>query len=374
MAILKFKNENGEWEAAETPGALKYTEQTLTESQKAQVKANLGITNSGGGSGTAVYVGTDLSDYNLASGKGTLELAIGAEKPWQVGDLYVDTVYNSIYRCASYTSDYTYTWELIFGELLSSVHTGTELYDNSNGAISNNKVSLMIYETKSWKPGNLYIDTDFNAIFKCTDCYFRGYYAYTWDLIANLGGGSSSGDGIETFENVTPTTFNWFDLFGITSNQYSSIVQKQKTVRLKFANGCGINFGARQVVDANYNMTTYPGAAIPECGDMYGTPGESFGSMGSYSSDCYLTEAIVTVSGMPSYSSSGASICLSVNYCGSTGTFVIWYGNGSSGERPWDSANDGYYGQKVTDVMNFYWSSPAMAVTAALNKAAEATY
>lgn len=44
MAILKFLNQNGEWEVAETPAAVKYTEQNLTDAQKAQVKANLGIT------------------------------------------------------------------------------------------------------------------------------------------------------------------------------------------------------------------------------------------------------------------------------------------------------------------------------------------
>lgn len=43
MAILKVLNQNGEWEVAETPAAVKYTEQNLTDAQKAQVKANLGI-------------------------------------------------------------------------------------------------------------------------------------------------------------------------------------------------------------------------------------------------------------------------------------------------------------------------------------------
>lgn len=45
MAILKFKNANNEWEVAETPGAVKYTEQTLTDAQKAQARANIGVGN-----------------------------------------------------------------------------------------------------------------------------------------------------------------------------------------------------------------------------------------------------------------------------------------------------------------------------------------
>ena len=43
MGILKFKNADGNWESVETPGAIKYTEQVLTEEQKAQARANIGI-------------------------------------------------------------------------------------------------------------------------------------------------------------------------------------------------------------------------------------------------------------------------------------------------------------------------------------------
>lgn len=42
MPVLRIKNESGDWEAVETPGALKYTEQTLTDDQQAQARTNIG--------------------------------------------------------------------------------------------------------------------------------------------------------------------------------------------------------------------------------------------------------------------------------------------------------------------------------------------
>lgn len=43
MAIIKFKQADGNWALVETAAALKYTEQTLTESQKLQSRLNLGL-------------------------------------------------------------------------------------------------------------------------------------------------------------------------------------------------------------------------------------------------------------------------------------------------------------------------------------------
>lgn len=43
MGVLKFKNAEGNWEAVETPGAVKYTEQSLTTNQQAQARTNIGI-------------------------------------------------------------------------------------------------------------------------------------------------------------------------------------------------------------------------------------------------------------------------------------------------------------------------------------------
>ena len=42
MATLKFKNENNEWEVIETPNAIKYIEQELSEEQKKQARINIG--------------------------------------------------------------------------------------------------------------------------------------------------------------------------------------------------------------------------------------------------------------------------------------------------------------------------------------------
>lgn len=43
MATLKIKNSEGKWEVAETPGAVKFTPQTLTSAEQVQARANLGI-------------------------------------------------------------------------------------------------------------------------------------------------------------------------------------------------------------------------------------------------------------------------------------------------------------------------------------------
>ena len=42
MAILKFKNENNEWEIVESPDTIKYIEQQLSEEQKVQARKNIG--------------------------------------------------------------------------------------------------------------------------------------------------------------------------------------------------------------------------------------------------------------------------------------------------------------------------------------------
>lgn len=42
MALLKYKNADGSWETFDTPGAVKYIEQTLTEAEQAQVRTNIG--------------------------------------------------------------------------------------------------------------------------------------------------------------------------------------------------------------------------------------------------------------------------------------------------------------------------------------------
>lgn len=43
MAILKYKKEDGEWGVVETPSAVKYTKQVLTEAQKSQAQKNIGV-------------------------------------------------------------------------------------------------------------------------------------------------------------------------------------------------------------------------------------------------------------------------------------------------------------------------------------------
>ena len=75
MAILKFKNANGEWEVAETPGAVKYTEeQNLTEAEKALVKRNLDIGDGTDGvSATHTWNGTILT-VTSASGTSSADL------------------------------------------------------------------------------------------------------------------------------------------------------------------------------------------------------------------------------------------------------------------------------------------------------------
>lgn len=43
MAIIKYKNADGQWESVDTPGALKFTEQALTAEEQAQARANIGV-------------------------------------------------------------------------------------------------------------------------------------------------------------------------------------------------------------------------------------------------------------------------------------------------------------------------------------------
>lgn len=55
MAVVKFKDSNGNWVVADN-NAVQYTAQTLTDEQKAQARANIGVSESTGGS-------TGLSKY-----------------------------------------------------------------------------------------------------------------------------------------------------------------------------------------------------------------------------------------------------------------------------------------------------------------------
>ena len=66
MAVLKFLNQNGQWEMVETPGVIKYTEQQLTETQQAQVRANIGATTvtAAQGSGLVISNGQISLDPN----------------------------------------------------------------------------------------------------------------------------------------------------------------------------------------------------------------------------------------------------------------------------------------------------------------------
>lgn len=43
MAYFKFLNANGQWEYVDVVGGLKYTPQSLTETEQLQAKSNLGI-------------------------------------------------------------------------------------------------------------------------------------------------------------------------------------------------------------------------------------------------------------------------------------------------------------------------------------------
>lgn len=43
MAVLKYLNANGQWEAVDTVGAVKYIEQNLSDEQKAQARENIGL-------------------------------------------------------------------------------------------------------------------------------------------------------------------------------------------------------------------------------------------------------------------------------------------------------------------------------------------
>jgi hypothetical protein len=89
MAFLKFLNENNQWEVVETPGVLKSTEQTLTEAQKAQVKANLGIT-ADLNSKIAIYNNVKPSTFDwwsaikYATNRSTIDSSIYASGAFQV--------------------------------------------------------------------------------------------------------------------------------------------------------------------------------------------------------------------------------------------------------------------------------------------------
>lgn len=49
MAVLSFKNNDGNWELFEVPGVVKFSEeQDLSEAEQARARANLGIGSSGG--------------------------------------------------------------------------------------------------------------------------------------------------------------------------------------------------------------------------------------------------------------------------------------------------------------------------------------
>lgn len=43
MAISKIKNTDGTWDAIDTPGAVKFIEQSLTDEEKARARENIGI-------------------------------------------------------------------------------------------------------------------------------------------------------------------------------------------------------------------------------------------------------------------------------------------------------------------------------------------
>lgn len=144
-----------------------------------------------------------------------------------------------------------------------------------------------------------------------------------------------SGDGIETYDNVDPTTFNWWSIFGVDqTNSYNSI-GKQKIIRMNFADGCGISI---------------VGATVPPDAQMYGSA-----TFVGYDN---ITSAILHVSVLPSWSSSGFCICLNTFYGASMGSYSIWYGNGVQSEAPWNDTNlvqTGINGNIPTQVMNFNW-------------------
>lgn len=89
MATLKIKNANGQWEVAETPAAVKYTEQNLTDAQKVQARANIGA------SSYTTHMGTELI-YSMTQDN---SYYMSCPSNFNVGDLYINTDENRVYRC-----------------------------------------------------------------------------------------------------------------------------------------------------------------------------------------------------------------------------------------------------------------------------------
>lgn len=75
MAIFKFKNENGAWETVESPGAVKYIEQDLTDIEKQIARSNIGsyikreVIFSGNSSEVTFPSGKAPADYDLLAFK-----------------------------------------------------------------------------------------------------------------------------------------------------------------------------------------------------------------------------------------------------------------------------------------------------------------
>lgn len=79
MAILKFKNSAGQWETADTAGAVKCTEQTFSDAQKSQARTNigLGMLSSGTGEYSVKIDGSYNGVDNEANGKASIALGGG---------------------------------------------------------------------------------------------------------------------------------------------------------------------------------------------------------------------------------------------------------------------------------------------------------
>ena len=79
MAILKFKNSAGQWETADTAGAVKCTEQTFSDAQKSQARTNigLGMLSSSTGEYSVKIDGSYNGVDNEANGKASIALGGG---------------------------------------------------------------------------------------------------------------------------------------------------------------------------------------------------------------------------------------------------------------------------------------------------------
>lgn len=132
MAILKYKNKNGDWEYIETVAALKYTEQELTDAQKAQAKANLDIND-------AVREFNDVSwaTFNWMQFLGAptfvkMNFASGKEPSLNSVDANGNEVFGSATRpetlylniSTEVTSDYRYLWieTVVNGRMYKTSH------------------------------------------------------------------------------------------------------------------------------------------------------------------------------------------------------------------------------------------------------------